>query len=190
MCMFSICRDTHSGQEQPTGAEGATPGNTTASGTKLVGSITTVTGQEDNSNPALPQLQPIQQHLHQLNSQQQQLNEQLHLPPRHSHPQHPPQQQWGVGLLQPPHLARLPSQPFSPGHVLAPLTTLGGIRSILGPTSVWTGGLGPTGAATLVWGFPQAGTSASLLGGYHNPAGQGSSSRYRGGQRGGGFNGM
>lgn len=73
--------------------------------------------------------------------------------------------------------------------MLGPLTALGGIRSFLGPTPVWPGGLGPAGPATLVWGFPQAGTGPSLLGEYHNPAGQGGS-KYRGGQRGGGFNGM
>ncbi|XP_026204201.1 protein TASOR-like isoform X2 [Anabas testudineus] len=178
-------RDTHSGQEQPKKPEGAPPGNSTASSTTLTGCITTVTDQDDNPNRALPRLQQAQQqqHVQHINNQHQ------HLPPRLSHPQHPPQQQWGVGILQPPHLARLPSQPFSSGHMLGPLTTLGGIRSILGPTPVWTGGLGPPGAATLVWGFPQAGTGASLMGGYHNPAGQGNS-RYRGGQRGGGFNGM
>lgn len=180
-----LLRDSHSGQEQPKKPEGAPPGNSTASSTTLTGCITTVTDQDDNPNRALPRLQQAQQqqHVQHINNQHQ------HLPPRLSHPQHPPQQQWGVGILQPPHLARLPSQPFSSGHMLGPLTTLGGIRSILGPTPVWTGGLGPPGAATLVWGFPQAGTGASLMGGYHNPAGQGNS-RYRGGQRGGGFNGM
>ncbi|XP_055365092.1 protein TASOR [Betta splendens] len=176
-------RNALSGREQPSRAETATPEN------KPKGSITMATGQNDNSNPVLPRLQPITQHLQLHNQQQQQqhINEQLHIPQRHSHHQHLPQQPWGMSLLQPPHIAHLPRQPFPPGHMLAPLSSLGGIRSLLGPTSVWTGGLSPAGA--LVWGIPQAGTSANMLRGYRNPAGQGSG-RYRGGQRGGGFNGM
>ncbi|XP_044066398.1 protein TASOR isoform X2 [Siniperca chuatsi] len=192
-------RDTQSGQQQPIRGEGAPPGNSTvgtASGTKVTGSITMVTDQEDNLNPALPRLQQIQQpqhHLQQLNNQQQQLNERQQLQQGPSHLQQPPhsQQQRGAGLLQPPHLPRLPNQPFSRGPLLGPLTALGG--GLLGPTPVWPGGLGPAGAAAaLVWGFQQAGrdfTGHRLLGGLHNPAGQGSN-RYRGGQRGGGFNGM
>lgn len=142
-----------------------------------------VTDQEDNPNPAVPRLQQIQhpqQHL-------QQLHEQQHLQQSLSHLQ---QQQRGVGLLQTPHLPQLTNQPFSHGPLLGPLTVLGG--GLLGPTPVWPGGLGPAGAAALVWGFQQAGrdfTGSRLLGGYHNPVGQGSN-RYRGGQRGGGFNGM
>ncbi|KAK2861669.1 hypothetical protein Q5P01_001202 [Channa striata] len=182
-------RNAASSQEQPVRREDISPGNTTASSAKLTGSITMATGPTDSQSPAQPRQQQIQQHLQQLNHHQQQMNEQLHLQPRLSQPQHPPQQQWGVGLLQPPHLARFSNQPFSRGPMLGPLTTLGGIRSLLGPTPVWTGGVGPPGAATLVWGFPQHGTGPGLLGGYHNPAGPGSS-RYRGGQRGGGFNGI
>lgn len=181
----SLHKDAHLGQEQPMRAEQTPPGNTTTSGAKLTGSITPVTDQNDNKNPAPPCLRQVN------NQQQQQVHE--YLLPRHSQPQHPlpppQQQQWGVGLLQPPNLARLPGQPFSSGHVLGPLAALGGIRTLLGPTPVWTRRLAHPGAAAWVWGFPQAGTSASLLGGYHNPAGRGSS-RYRGGQRGGGYNGM
>lgn len=168
--------------------DGATPGTSTASGAKVTGSITMVTGHEDHPNPARPRLQQIQQpqqYLQQLNNQQQQLQ------PSPSHPQQPPhsqQQNWGTGLLQTPLLPRLPSQPFSAGPMLRPLTALGGTRGLLGPTPVWPGGLGPASAAALVWGFQQTGTGPALLGVYHNPAGQGSN-RYRGGQR-GGFNGI
>ncbi|KAF3690273.1 Protein TASOR [Channa argus] len=182
-------RNTQSSQEQLIKREDMLPGHTTASTTKLTGSMTVATGQQDSQSPPQPQQQHIQQHLQQLSNQQQQINEHLHLQPRLSHPQHPPQQQWGVGLLQPPHLARFSNQPFSHGPVLGPLTTLGGIRSLLGPTPVWTRGVCPPGGGTLVWGFPQPGTGPGLLGGYHNPAGP-SNSRYRGGQRGGGFNGI
>lgn len=163
-CSTTVCPaesdrsgETHSGQEKPI-REGAPPDNSTTSGTKI---------------------QQPQQHLQQLNNQQ--------LRPSLSHLQPPlhslQQQQRGVGLLQSPHMPRFPSQPFSRSSMLAPLTTLGG--GLLGSTPVWPGGLGPAGAAALVWGFRQAGrdvTGPSLLGGYHNPAGQGSS-RYRGGQR-------
>ncbi|XP_071351563.1 protein TASOR isoform X2 [Trachinotus anak] len=160
-------RDMQSGQEQPIRGEGAPLGNSTPSGTKVAGSVTMVTGQEDNPLPRLQQAQHPPQHLQQLNSQQ---------------------QQWGAGLLQPPFLPRLPSQHFSAGPMLRPLTTVGRSRGLLGPTPVWPGSMGPSGTGALVWGFQQAGTGPSLLGGYHNPAGQGSN-RYRGGQR-GGFNGM
>ncbi|XP_070759390.1 protein TASOR [Enoplosus armatus] len=191
-------RDALSGQVQPIRGEGAPPGNSTvgtASGPKVTGSITMVTDQEDNPNPPLPRLQQIQppQHLQQLNNQQQQLNEQQQFQQSPSHLQQPPhsqQQQRGTGLLQPPHLPRLPNQPFSRRPFLGHLTPLGG--GLLGRTPVWPGGLGHTGAAALVWGFQQAGrdfTGHGLLGAFHNPAGQGSN-RYRGGQRGGGFNGM
>lgn len=192
LLLFPSCRDTQPGQEQPIRGEGAPHGNSTvrpASGTKLTGSITMVTEQEDNRNPAVPRLQQIhqpQQHLQQIHVQQHLRQSPLHLqPPPHS------QQQRGAGLLQPPHMPRLPNQPFSHAPMLAPLSALGGISSLLGPTPVWSGGLGPSSSATLVWGFQQAGrdfTGPRLLGGYHNPAGQGSN-RYRGGQRGGGFNG-
>ncbi|XP_040014622.1 protein TASOR isoform X7 [Xiphias gladius] len=181
-------RETELGQEQPMRGDGATPGTSTASGAKVTGSITMVTGHEDHPNPARPRLQQIQQpqqYLQQLNNQQQQLQ------PSPSHPQQPPhsqQQNWGTGLLQTPLLPRLPSQPFSAGPMLRPLTALGGTRGLLGPTPVWPGGLGPASAAALVWGFQQTGTGPALLGVYHNPAGQGSN-RYRGGQR-GGFNGI
>ncbi|XP_074493745.1 protein TASOR isoform X2 [Sebastes fasciatus] len=159
-------RDTQLGQELPIRGEGAPAGNSTASGTKI---------------------QQPQQHLQQPNNQP--------LQPSSSHLQHSQQQQWGAGFLQPPHLQtphlpRFPNQTFSRGPMLGPLTALGG--GLLGPMPVWPGGLGPAGAAALVWGFQQASrdfTGPRPLGVYHNPAGQGSS-RYRGGQRGGGFNGM
>ncbi|XP_040890119.1 protein TASOR isoform X2 [Toxotes jaculatrix] len=174
-------RNVPSGQERPLRGETAPPGSSAASGTNVTGSVTMVTGQEDNPNPALPRPQQIQQP-----------QQRLQLQPSPAHPQPPPphsqQQQWGTGLLQPPFLHRLPNQPFSTGPMLRPLTAVGGTRGLLGPTPVWPGGLGPAGAAALVWGFQQAGTGPSLLGEYHNLAGQGSN-RYRGGQR-GGFNGM
>ncbi|XP_037607534.1 uncharacterized protein LOC119477418 isoform X2 [Sebastes umbrosus] len=159
-------RDIQLGQEQPIRGEGAPAGNSTASGTKI---------------------QQPQQHLQQLNNQP--------LQPSSSHLQHSQQQQWGAGFLQPPHLQtphlpQFPNQTFSRGPMLGPMTALGG--GLMGPMPVWPGGLGPAGAAALVWGFQQASrdfTGPRPLGVYHNPAGQGSS-RYRGGQRGGGFNGM
>ncbi|XP_056243599.1 protein TASOR isoform X1 [Seriola aureovittata] len=190
-CAASSCpvegdrsRDAQRGvQEQPIRGEGAPPGNSTASGTKVTGSVTMVTDQEDNPNPALQQ---PQQHLQQLNNQQQPFQpSRSHLPP----PAHSQQQQhWGSSLLQHPFLPRHHSQHYSPRPMLRPLTAIGRTRGLLGPTPVWPGGLGPSGAASLVWGFQQVGTGPSLLGGYHNPAGQGGN-RYRGGQR-GGFNGM
>lgn len=160
------CRET---QEQPR-EEGAppAPANRSAGGTKVAESITTATDQH--------------RHMQQLSKQQ-----------RPSHPHSRPQnQQRGAGLLQPPQLPRLHSQHFSAGPMLGPLTALGGIRGLLGPAPVWQSGLGPTGAGALVWGFQPTGRDFNgprLLGGYHSSAGQ-SSSRYRGGQRGGGFNGM
>uniref|UniRef100_A0AAQ5XWM0 DUF3715 domain-containing protein n=1 Tax=Amphiprion ocellaris TaxID=80972 RepID=A0AAQ5XWM0_AMPOC len=161
---------THSGQEQPVRADKAPLGNSTT----VTGNITMVTDQDQS--PVVPQPQPIQRHLS---------KQQLNL----SHPPH--SQHRGGRFLHAPLLPRLHSQPFSPGPMLGPLAALGGIRGILGPPPVWSGGLGPTGAAALVWGFQQPGrdfSSPGLLGGYHGP-GQGGS-RYRGGQRGGGFNGM
>lgn len=142
-----------------------------------------VTDQDDHPKPALPRLQQIQQP----QKHQQQLNEQQQLQQSLSLLQQPPHSQQ-QGLLQLPHLPPLPSQPFSRGPSLRPLTALGG--GLLGPTPVWPEGLGPAGAAALVWGFQRAArdfTGHRLLGGYHNPQG---SNRYRGGQRGGGFNGM
>ncbi|XP_035517685.1 protein TASOR [Morone saxatilis] len=163
-------RDTQSGQEQPISGEGAPPGNNSSVGPA---STSKVTDQEDDPVPRLQQIQQLQQSLSQRqqppHSQQ---RVQSLLPPPH---------------MQPPHLHQLPNQPFSHGPFLAPLTAMGG--GLLGPTPVWPGGLGPAG---LVWGFQQGGrdyAGSRLLGGYHNPAGQGSN-RYRGGQRGGGFNGM
>ncbi|XP_068452041.1 protein TASOR isoform X2 [Clinocottus analis] len=163
-------RDTQLGQEPPMKGEGAPPGNSTVSGTKI---------QHHG--------QPLQQ----VNNQQQQ---QLQPSPSHlQHLQHLPhsqqQQQRSIGLLQPPHLPRFPNQRFAHGPMLGPLGPLGG--GLLGP--VWPRGLDPASAAALVLGFQQAGrdfTGPRLLGGYHNPAGQGSS-RYRGGESGGGrFNGI
>ncbi|XP_073324924.1 protein TASOR [Pagrus major] len=186
-------RDTQVGPDQPVRAEGAPPANSTlgtAIGTKVTGSITAVTDQKDNPNPAVPRLLHIQlpqQHRQHLNHHQQQ---QQHLQQSHSHLQPPPHsQQRGTSLLQPPHLPHLHNQHFSHGPLLGPLTTLGG--GLLGPTPVWPGAMGPTGAPALVWGYPAARdfTGSRLMGGYHNPAGQGSN-MYRGGQRGGGFNGM
>nr|XP_020466781.1 protein TASOR [Monopterus albus] len=183
----SRLRDTPSGQEQPIRGEGAPPGNSTTCSTTVTGSsatvkgsIATVTGQLDKVNHALPQQQHLQQH----SNQQQQLSEQPQLQPRLSNPP----QLGGVSLLQAHHLHRL-HQPFPSSPMLAPLTSLGGITSLLGPTHVWPGGLGPARPAALVWGFQQPATTSSLLGGFSNPAGQGSNS-YRGGQRGGGFTGI
>ncbi|CAG5977835.1 unnamed protein product [Menidia menidia] len=91
----------------------------------------------------------------------------------------------GVGLLHPPHLAHLHPQPFLPGQILGPLGPLRGIGGLLGPSPLCPGGLGPPGAP-VVWGFQQSGLD--FLGGYYSPAGPGGV--YRGGRRGGGFNGM
>ncbi|KAM8755790.1 protein TASOR isoform 4-T4 [Acanthopagrus schlegelii] len=183
-------RDTQLGPDQPVREEAAPCGNSTlgtAIGTKVTGSTTTVTDQKDNPNPAVPrvlQIQLPQQHRQNLNHHQQ------HLQQSHLHLQQPPHsQQRGANLLQPPHLPHLHNQHFSHSPLLGPLTTLGG--GLLGPTPVWPGAMGPTRAAALVWGFPGGRdfTGSRLMGGYHNPAGQGSN-MYRGGQRGGGFNGM
>ncbi|XP_017286994.1 protein TASOR [Kryptolebias marmoratus] len=92
----------------------------------------------------------------------------------------------GVGLLHPPHVAPFHGQPFHPGALLGPLHPLRGIRTFMGPTHLWPGGLPPTGAP-LVWGYQQTGTD--FLGGYHGPAGPGGH-MYRGARPGGGFNGM
>lgn len=183
LVLFTCCRDTQSGREQPIRGEGAPTGNSTVgtSGTKVTGSTAMVTARRDKPNPVVPCLH---QHRQQLNEQLQQSRSHIQPPPRSL------QQQRRAGLLQPPHLPRLHSQAFSHGPLLTPLTALRG--GLLGPTPVWPGGLSPAGAAALVWGFQQAGrdlTGSGLLAGYHNPAGQGSN-RYRGGQRGGGFNGM
>lgn len=190
LLLFPSCRDTQLGPDQPVREEAAPCGNSTlgtAIGTKVTGSITTVTDQKDNPNPAVPrvlQIQLPQQHRQNLNHHQQ------HLQQSHLHLQQPPHsQQRGANLLQPPHLPHLHNQHFSHSPLLGPLTTLGG--GLLGPTPVWPGAMGPTRAAALVWGFPGGRdfTGSRLMGGYHNPAGQGSN-MYRGGQRGGGFNGM
>ncbi|XP_060925088.1 uncharacterized protein tasora isoform X2 [Limanda limanda] len=164
-------RDTPSDPEQPISTEGALPGISTASDTEVPGSVTTVTGQEDNSHPAL--MQQIQHHqLLQLSK----LNPQ---PLAHSRRRQP----WS-GVLPPRFLPPIPSQHFSTGPSLRPPSALGRTMGLLGPTPPWPGGV--------VWGFPHAPPQApprpALLGVYHNPAAQGSS-RYRGGQR-GGFNRM
>ncbi|XP_027135126.1 uncharacterized protein tasora isoform X2 [Larimichthys crocea] len=162
-------RDTQSVQDQPIRGDGAPPATSTvgtASSTKLTGSTTMTTDQEDNSNPAVSRLQQPQ-HLQQLNEQHQLQQSLSHL----QQPPHSQQHQWGAGLLQQPHLPQLPNQHFSHG----PFLTAMGAPGILGPTPVWPG-------SALVWG-------PRLLGGYHNSAVQGNN-RYRGGQRGGSFNGM
>lgn len=152
-------RDTQSGQERPIRGEGAPPGSSTASRTKI--------------------RQP-QQRLQQRNNKQ--------LQPSPSHLQQPPQSlqsQWGTGLMHPPHLPQFPNRPLSRDSMPGPPTALG--DGILGPTPVWPGGLVPAGTSALGWGFQQAGrdfkgTRPRVRRGYHNPAGQGSN-RYRGGQR-------
>ncbi|XP_026162783.1 uncharacterized protein tasora isoform X2 [Mastacembelus armatus] len=155
-----ISRDVQSGQEQPAAGEQVPPGNSPPSSTT-------------ETNPGLlPGLQ------------QQQLNEQLLPQSRFSQPS---QQHRSARILHHPNLPRF-HQPFASGPVLGPLTNLRRITSLLGPTPVWSGGLGPGGPA-LFWGFHQPGPGASLLGEYHNHAGQGNN-RSRGGHRGGGFNGM
>ncbi|KAM9361353.1 protein TASOR [Symphorus nematophorus] len=163
-------------EAQPIRGEGAPPPGSstvgTASGNKVIGSVTMVTDQEANTNPVVPLLQQIQQpqqHLQHLN------NQQLHL-------QQPAQR--AAGLLHPPHLSQLSSQHFSHSSVL---TTMG--NSLQGPTSVWPEGWSPTGAAALPWGYGRDFSGSRLMGGNHNPAGQGNK-MYRGGRRGGGFNGM
>lgn len=169
LVLVSSRRDTQSVQDQPIRGDGAPPATSTvgtASSTKLTGSTTMTTDQEDNSNPAVSRLQQPQ-HLQQLNEQHQLQQSLSHL----QQPPHSQQHQWGAGLLQQPHLPQLPNQHFSHG----PFLTAMGAPGILGPTPVWPG-------SALVWG-------PRLLGGYHNSAVQGNN-RYRGGQRGGSFNGM
>lgn len=168
--MFLLCcSDPQLVQEQPQKGEGAPPGNGTvgtSSGSKL-------TQSTNEDKPDLTATHP--QHV-----QQSQLNErhvnQSHLqPPAHR--------------LRPHQLHHLHGQAFSQGPALTPLAALRG--GLLGPRPVWSGGLSPAGAAALVWGYQPSGmtlTRPGLLAGY-NPTGQ-ASIRYRGGQRGGGFNGM
>uniref|UniRef100_UPI0037E9AD00 protein TASOR n=1 Tax=Semicossyphus pulcher TaxID=241346 RepID=UPI0037E9AD00 len=172
---------TQSDQEPPARGDGAPPvSSPVGTSSEVTGSVSMVTEPENNSNPARSHQHHPQQHLQQ--------------PQQSPVPIQRPAQsrEWGASILQPPHpLPRPPSQAFHHGPMLAPLSSLGGIRSILGPTPFWNRGLRPAGA-TLVWGFQQAGRDfggPGLLGGYHNPARQGGS-WYRGGQRGGGFNGM
>ena len=176
---FFSCSETRPGQQEPERAEVAPPSSTAASGTKVTGTrISVITGREGNPNPAL-------QHQQQLRKQQQ-LSEQLslsQLPQLPPYRQQPPR---GAGLLQNPHLTRFHAQPFLQSPILGPLTPIQGIRGLLGPSHLCPGGLGPTGAP-LVWSFQQ--TGVDFLGGYYSPAGPGSN-MYRGGRRGGGFNGM
>ncbi|XP_037534930.1 protein TASOR [Nematolebias whitei] len=100
-----------------------------------------------------------------------------------SHSQ-PPQR--GVGLLHPQHMAPFHRQPFHPGPFLGQPRPLGGIRTFMGPTHLWPGGLTPTGGP-LVWGYQQ--TGMDFLGGFYGPANPGGN-MYRGARPGGGFNGM
>ncbi|KAI9526621.1 hypothetical protein NQZ68_038001 [Dissostichus eleginoides] len=131
-------------------------------------------------------IMPIQlplQRLQQLNNLPLHLTPPFLQPPLHSQQQ----QQGGFSVLQTPNLPRFPNQPFTP--MPGPLTALRG--GLLGHMPAWPGGLGP-GAAALYWRFQQASrdlTGLPLLGGFHNPEVPGSS-RFRGGHRGGGFNGM
>ncbi|KAM4588181.1 protein TASOR isoform 2-T2 [Odontesthes bonariensis] len=191
---FTVCSvennkqsETRPGQEELKGAEVAPPSSSAASGTKVTGTrISVITGREGSPNPA-----PNQQHIQQQHQQQHQqqlrkqqlLSEQLTLSQPPPYRQQPPR---GAGLLQNPHLTRFHAQPFLQGPMLGPLTPIQGIRGLLGPSHLCPGGLGPTGAP-LVWSFQQ--TGVDFLGGYYSPAGPGSN-MYRGGRRGGGFNGM
>lgn len=174
-CFYFSFRDTQLDQEQPVKGEGAPPGDSTAgaaSDAEKTGSVATVTDQEDKPGPVVPRLHPIQ------------LPRQQLLLQSPSHLQLPPH-----SLLLRHHLPQLHSQAFSHGPMLAPLTNPG--RGLLATPPVWSGGLRPTGAAGLVWGFQPVGrgfTGSGLVAGYHNPAGQ-VGNRYRGGQR-GGFSGM
>ncbi|XP_033938502.1 protein TASOR isoform X2 [Pseudochaenichthys georgianus] len=128
------------------------------------------------------------QRLQQLNNLPLHLTPPFLQPPLHSQQQ----QQGGFSLLQTTNLPRFPNLPFTP--MLGPLT--GGGGGLLGHMPAWPGGLGPgglgPGAAALYWRFQQASrdlTGLPLLGGFHNPEVPGRS-RFRGGHRGGGFNGM
>lgn len=158
-------------EEQPQKEEGVSPGNVTvgtSSGSELAQST-----NEDKPDLTVTHPQHIQQSQPQLNERH---ANQSHLqPPAHR--------------LRPHQLHHLHSQAFSQGHTLTPLAALRG--GFPGPRPVWSGGLSPAGAAALVWGYRPSGmtlTGPGLLAGYHNPTGQ-ASIRYRGGQRGGGFNG-
>ncbi|XP_034065712.1 protein TASOR-like isoform X3 [Gymnodraco acuticeps] len=129
------------------------------------------------------------QRLQQLNNLPLHLTPPFLQPPLHSQQQQP----GGFSLLQTTNLPRFPNQPFTP--MPGPLT--GGGGGLLGHMPAWPGGLGPgglgPGAAALYWRFQQASrdlTVLPLLGGFHNPEVPGGSSRFRGGHRGGGFNGM
>lgn len=100
-------------------------------------------------------------------------------PPR-LHPQHQLRHpQRGGGLMHPPHMPLIHRHPF-PHRAM-----LGGVRGLLGPAA--PGWAGPLEHTNLVWTLPSRDLNASLLGGYHPPAGRGST--YRGQSR-GGFNGM
>ncbi|KAM4741337.1 protein TASOR [Anableps anableps] len=92
-------------------------------------------------------------------------------------------QRGGGGLL---HAPQFHSQHFPAGPLLGPLHPLGGVRSIMGPSPIWPGGLAPT-SNSLVWGLQQPGVD--LLGGFYGPAGPGGN-MYRGARPGGGFNRM
>lgn len=180
LVLFSYCRGTQWRQDQLTTGEAA-PSVHDVKNTvdnKETG-CASIMDQEDKLNPApqeLHQIQQPQQHLQQL---------------RQSHVQSasPFSLRHGASFLQSPNLPQLHGQAFSPGPLLAPMTTIGG--SFLRPVPVWHGGLNPTGTAALVWGLQQANmdfSGSGLLTGYYNLTGQSVNRNRR--ENGGGFNGM
>lgn len=163
-----------SGQEQLLRAEGAPTGSSaagTTSGNMATGGSTPLMDLEDKMNPAAPHHNPSQQ------------PQQLHLQAS----AYSLQQQPSVSLLLPHHLPQVHGRAYPHGHLLAPLAPIGGL---LRPLPVWRQGLNPAATTTFVWGYQQASrdvASPGLLGAYGPVSPPGNS--YRGGQRGGGFNG-
>ncbi|RVE72547.1 hypothetical protein OJAV_G00039820 [Oryzias javanicus] len=102
----------------------------------------------------------------------------------HSARQQPPPysqlRQRSVSLLQTPHLPPVCTQVFPPRPILDPRNNMRAMRGFMRPTHLWPGAGSP-----LIWGFQQ--TRMEYLGGYY---GSGAGHVYRGGRRGGGFNGI
>ncbi|KAM9365564.1 protein TASOR-like [Pholidichthys leucotaenia] len=94
------------------------------------------------------------------------------------------QHQRALGVPQTPHLPQFHHQYTSPGPMMGPLASPG----LLGPVPMWGRG-SPLGPVHLMWGLQRAAMDFSgprLLGGYHNPGGQGGTGYRRGSEGGGG----